>query len=117
MATIKAVADDWFDKTGNIILEGYGLTECCPIVSINSYDTKSFNGSIGLPMPSTDVRLKDDYGNIVGDFELLGEIEVFGPQVMLGYWKNEIETKKIMTEDGWLRTGLQCALILSIVIE
>jgi len=105
MATFKAVADEWFDKTGTTILEGYGLTECSPIVSINSCDTTRFNGSIGLPVPSTDIRLRDDNGNIVCDFELLGEIEIFGPQVMLGYWKNEAETKNIMTEDGWLKTG------------
>ncbi|MCK5818603.1 MAG: AMP-binding protein [Psychromonas sp.] len=105
MATSRSVADDWFDKTGCIILEGYGLTECCPIVSMNSYDTLCFTGSIGLPLPSTDIRLKDDDGVIVCDVEMLGEIEIFGPQVMLNYWNNEEETKNIMTEDGWLKTG------------
>lgn len=105
MTTLETVADDWLKRTGCVIIEGYGLTECSPLVSCNVYNLKAFNGSIGLPMPSTDVRLRDDNDEIVAEINMAGEVEVRGPQVMKGYWNNEEETKNTMTSDGWLKTG------------
>ena len=105
MTTLETVATEWLDKTGCVIIEGYGLTECSPLVSCNVYNLSAFNGSIGLPMPSTDIRLRDDNGVLVEAFDLPGEIEVFGPQVMAGYWNNQAETDSTMTSDGWFKTG------------
>jgi long-chain acyl-CoA synthetase len=86
------------------IIEGYGLTEAAPIVSANPLNLKEFSGSIGLPLPSTDVLLLDENGNEVGLGEI-GEICVRGPQVMQGYWNLPDETANVFTLDGWLRTG------------
>jgi len=104
MAVQKAVAEKWKQVTGAFILEGYGLTESSPVVSINPADLKDFNGSIGLPVPSTEISLRDDDGNEVAAGER-GELWVRGPQVMLGYWQRPDETAKTITEDGWLKTG------------
>ena len=104
MAVQKAVAERWKQVTGSFILEGYGLTESSPVVSINPVDLKDFNGSIGLPVPSTEISLRDDDGNEVPAGER-GELWVRGPQVMRGYWQRPDETAKTVTEDGWLKTG------------
>jgi len=107
MATQKAVADRFKAVTGQPIIEGYGLTECSPIVSMNPVDLKNmrdFEGSIGLPAPSTQVRFKKEDGSWanIGD---AGELCVKGPQVMKGYWNRPDETAKVFDDDGWLATG------------
>ena len=99
----KAVAERWEKLTGKHLLEGYGLTECSPLVTGNPYDLKHYSGSIGLPVPSTDVRLINDEGNEVGLGEP-GELWVRGPQVMLGYWQRPDATDEVL-KDGWLATG------------
>jgi len=104
MATQDAVAHDWEALTGSHILEGYGLTEASPVVSINPFTLDRFTHSIGLPLPSTDVSIRDDHNKEV-DLGDVGELCVKGPQVMQGYWNREDESKKVFTEDGWLRTG------------
>lgn len=103
MPVQKAVAEKWEKLTGKHLLEGYGLTECSPLVTGNPYDLKHYSGSIGLPVPSTDVRLVDDEGNDVAMGEP-GELWVRGPQVMLGYWQRPEATDEVL-KDGWLATG------------
>jgi long-chain acyl-CoA synthetase len=104
MAVQEDVAERWQQVTGVPITQGYGLTEASPVVSANRLDADAFNGSIGLPYPSTDVAILDDAGQPVpaGD---IGEICVKGPQVMAGYWQRPEETKATFTADGWLKTG------------
>lgn len=104
MAMQRAVADRWQQLTGKFILEGYGLTEASPVVSVNPTDITSFTGSIGLPLPSTDVKICDEDDNELPLGEV-GELWVKGPQVMKGYWHKEEETKNVLTPDGWLKTG------------
>ena len=99
----KAVSDDWQALTGNVIVEGYGLTEASPLVCVNHMDTAAYNGTIGYPMPGTDVTLRDDNGAIVPLGEP-GEMWVRGPQVMQGYWQHPDETRRAL-QDGWLKTG------------
>ncbi|MBW5894259.1 long-chain-fatty-acid--CoA ligase FadD [Pectobacterium polaris] len=99
----QSVAERWEKLTGKHLLEGYGLTESSPVVSGNPYDLKHYSGSIGLPMPSTDVRIIDDNGNDAGPGES-GELWVRGPQVMLGYWQQPAATDEVL-KDGWLATG------------
>ncbi|CAM3852404.1 long-chain-fatty-acid--CoA ligase FadD [Rheinheimera salexigens] len=103
MAVQRPVAERWQKVTGTRLLEGYGLTECCPLVTVSPYDLAGFNGSIGLPAPSTDIRLVDEEGNDVAKGES-GEMLVSGPQVMLGYLNRPDETAKVL-KDGWLYTG------------
>ncbi|CNK10211.1 long-chain-fatty-acid--CoA ligase [Yersinia enterocolitica] len=103
MPVQQAVAERWEKLTGKHLLEGYGLTECSPLVTGNPYDLKHYSGSIGLPVPSTDVRLVDDEGRDVG-FGEPGELWVRGPQVMLGYWQRPEATDEVLKE-GWLATG------------
>ncbi|WP_145592042.1 long-chain-fatty-acid--CoA ligase FadD [Yersinia rochesterensis] len=103
MPVQKAVAEKWENLTGKHLLEGYGLTECSPLVTGNPYDLKHYSGSIGLPVPSTDVRLVDDEGNDVALGEP-GELWVRGPQVMLGYWQRPEATDEALKQ-GWLATG------------
>ncbi|HDL8569685.1 TPA: long-chain-fatty-acid--CoA ligase FadD [Yersinia enterocolitica] len=103
MPVQKAVAEKWENLTGKHLLEGYGLTECSPLVTGNPYDLRHYSGSIGLPVPSTDVRLVDDEGNDVAMGEP-GELWVRGPQVMLGYWQRPDATDEVL-KDGWLATG------------
>lgn len=106
MSVQKAVADKWKEVTGTHILEGYGLTECSPLVAANPYDITGFTGAIGVPAPSTEIRLIDDEGNVVADDqEQIGELQVRGPQVMKGYWNRPGVTKEVLTEDGWVSTG------------
>nr|WP_240057178.1 AMP-binding protein [Paraburkholderia azotifigens] len=107
MAMQKAVADRFREVTGKPIIEGYGLTECSPIVSMNPVDLKhmrEFDGSIGLPAPSTAVRFRKDDGSWANIGEP-GELCVQGPQVMKGYWNRPEETAKVLDDDGWLATG------------
>ncbi|WP_263059576.1 long-chain-fatty-acid--CoA ligase FadD [Pectobacterium sp. F1-1] len=99
----QAVAERWEKLTGKHLLEGYGLTESSPLVSVNPYDLKHYSGSIGLPVSSTDVRIIDDDGNDAGPGES-GELWVRGPQVMLGYWQKPAATDEVL-KDGWLATG------------
>ncbi|QGH63370.1 long-chain-fatty-acid--CoA ligase FadD [Serratia proteamaculans] len=103
MSVQKAVAEKWEKTTGKHLLEGYGLTECAPLVTGNPYDLKHYSGSIGLPVPSTDIRLVDENGNDVPIGEP-GELWVKGPQVMLGYWQRPDATDEVL-KDGWLATG------------
>ncbi|HEY0766799.1 MAG TPA: AMP-binding protein, partial [Steroidobacteraceae bacterium] len=103
MAVQAAVAQRWKEVTGNVLTQAWGLTETSPAACINP-PAEQFNGSIGLPISSTEVAIKDDAGN---DLELgqIGEICVRGPQVMRGYWNRADETAKVMLPGGWLRTG------------
>ena len=104
MAVQKAVAERWKKVTGVTLAEAYGLTETSPAVCMNPLDLPEYNGSIGLPIPSTDVSVQDDNGKLL-DVGEAGELCVRGPQVMKGYWQRPEETAKMLTEDGWLHTG------------
>ncbi|MBK6631674.1 MAG: AMP-binding protein [Betaproteobacteria bacterium] len=103
-AVQKAVAERWQQITGVPLCEGYGLTECSPTVTCNPLDIKGFNGSIGLPLPSTEISIRDENGVEVPP-GAPGELCVRGPQVMKGYWNRPDETARVMTPDGFLRTG------------
>ncbi len=103
MAVQKAVAERWEKLTGHYLLEGYGLTECSPLVSVNPYDITCHTGSIGLPVPSTDVRIVDDEDKDVAPGEP-GELCIRGPQVMVGYWQRPDSTEEVL-KNGWLHTG------------
>ncbi|WP_128599114.1 long-chain-fatty-acid--CoA ligase FadD [Pantoea rodasii] len=103
MAVQKAVAERWEKLTGHYLLEGYGLTECSPLVSVNPYDITCHTGSIGLPVPSTDVRIVDDEDKDVAPGEP-GELCIRGPQVMVGYWQRPDATEEVL-KNGWLHTG------------
>ena len=103
MAVQQAVAQRWKEVVGKPIIEGYGLTECSPVVVFNPYNIEEFNGSIGLPIPSTDVRIVDDEGKVLGIGEV-GELQARGDQVMKGYWQRPEATAEIL-QDGWLMTG------------
>ncbi|QUM89270.1 long-chain-fatty-acid--CoA ligase FadD [Moritella sp. 36] len=105
MAVQRSVADKWKKITGNHLLEGYGLTECSPLVTVNPYDLHEYNGSIGLPVSSTDVRIIDEDGGVLTKPGAVGEMQVRGPQVMQGYWQRPQETAEVITADGWLNTG------------
>ncbi|CUU24269.1 acyl-CoA synthetase (long-chain-fatty-acid-CoA ligase) [Duffyella gerundensis] len=103
MSVQKVVAERWEKLTGHYLLEGYGLTECAPLVSVNPYDITCHNGSIGLPIPSTDIRVSDEQGNEVAPGEP-GELCIRGPQVMRGYWQHPEATEEVM-KNGWLHSG------------
>ncbi|MEM6159091.1 long-chain-fatty-acid--CoA ligase FadD [Erwinia sp. P6884] len=103
MAVQKAVAERWEKLTGHYLLEGYGLTECSPLVSVNPYDIRYHSGSIGLPVPSTDIMLVDEAGNEVTEGEP-GELCIKGPQVMTGYWQQPEATSEVL-KNGWLHSG------------
>ncbi len=104
MAVQKAVADKWFKLTGCPIVEGYGLSETAPVATCNPSDSTTFTGTIGLPVPSTDIVILDDNGVVVAPGQP-GEIAIRGPQVMAGYWNNPAETAKVMTADGFFKSG------------
>jgi len=104
MAVQKAVADKWNKTTGVVLIQAYGLTETSPAVAINPMNASAFTGAIGLPISSTDVRILDDQENEM-PLGQAGELCVRGPQVMSGYWNRPDETAKVMTADGWLKTG------------
>ena len=104
MAVTSAVAQLWLDKTGCPICEGYGLSETSPSASCNPTNSKVFSGTIGVPIPSTWFKLLDDFGNEVQHGQP-GEIAIKGPQVMAGYWQRPDETVKVMTPDGYFKSG------------
>ncbi|MBK1680474.1 AMP-binding protein [Rhodocyclus tenuis] len=104
MPVQRAVSEQWQATTGSPLIEGYGLTECSPLVAGNTLDDRGYTGTVGLPFPSTEVRICDEH-----DVELplgsTGEIHVRGPQVMQGYWQQPAESEHVFAADGWLRTG------------
>ena len=104
MAVQSATAKLWLDKTGCPIVEGYGLSETSPSATCNPVDSTAYSGNIGLPMPNTELKLLDDDGNEV-PLGTPGEIAIKGPQVMAGYWQRPDETAKVMTPDGFFRSG------------
>jgi long-chain acyl-CoA synthetase len=104
MAVTQATARLWLEKTGCPIVEGYGLSETSPSASCNPVDSTAYSGNIGMPMPSTEMKLIDDDGNMVPT-GTAGEIAIRGPQVMAGYWQRPDETSKVMTADGYFRSG------------
>jgi long-chain acyl-CoA synthetase len=104
MAVQRAVAERWKQVTGVPLIEAYGLTETSPAATMNPLDLPEYNGAIGLPIPSTDLVLRDDAGHDVA-LGQPGEICIKGPQVMSGYWERPDETAKVLDADGWLATG------------
>jgi long-chain acyl-CoA synthetase len=104
MAVQSATAKLWLEKTGCPIVEGYGLSETSPSATCNPVDSTAYSGNIGLPMPNTELALLDDDGNEVPPGQP-GEIAIRGPQVMAGYWQRPDETAKVMTADGFFRSG------------
>jgi long-chain acyl-CoA synthetase len=104
MAVQEAVSRKWQEVTGQMITQGYGLTETSPSAIVVPIDATEFNGALGLPIPSTEVKIVDDKGNEL-DVGQAGEICIKGPQVMEGYWQNPEETEKVMLPGGWFRTG------------
>ncbi|MFC3460529.1 MULTISPECIES: long-chain-fatty-acid--CoA ligase [Massilia] len=104
MAVQQAVNDKWKQATGKSIIEGYGLSETSPVATCNRADEQGFTGTIGLPVPSTDIAILDDDGNVL-PIGQTGEIGIRGPQVMAGYWNRPDETAKVMTADGFFRSG------------
>jgi len=104
MAVQRVVAERWKHATGIPLVEGYGLTETSPVATANPLTIKEYTGSIGMPLPSTGVTLRDDDDKEVATGEP-GELCVRGPQVMRGYWQRPEETAEVMDADGWLRTG------------
>lgn len=104
MAMQRPVADRWQELTGSLMIEGYGLSETSPVASANPLDAKEFSGTIGMPMPSTDFSIRDDDGKELPLLEV-GEICIRGPQIMAGYWNRPDETAKVMTADGFFRSG------------
>ncbi|KEQ02700.1 long-chain fatty acid--CoA ligase [Pseudorhizobium pelagicum] len=104
MAVQRPVAERWQAMTGTAITEGYGLSETSPVATANRFDMQEFTGMIGLPLPSTDISIRDEEGNALPLGEV-GEICIRGPQVMAGYWQRPDETAKVMTEDGFFRSG------------
>ncbi|HFF5063734.1 TPA: AMP-binding protein, partial [Acinetobacter baumannii] len=104
MAILKSTADGWEKLTGRIIREGYGLSETSPVATFNPPISNTFSGTIGIPVPSTDIAILDDEGHQLAPGET-GEIAIRGPQVMKGYWNLPEETKAVMTADGFFRTG------------
>jgi long-chain acyl-CoA synthetase len=104
MAVQQAVAERWLKVTGCPIAEGYGLSETSPVATANRTDTDKFTGTIGLPVPSTEIAIVDEDGNKL-PIGQVGEIAIKGPQVMAGYWNRPDETAKVMTQDGFFRSG------------
>lgn len=104
MAVQQATAEKWLKVTGCPVVEGYGLSETSPVATINRFDTTSFSGTIGLPISSTDLVIRDDEGRDV-PVGAPGEICIRGPQVMAGYWNRPDETAKVMTHDGFFKSG------------
>ncbi len=104
MAVQQAVNDKWLQVTGVSIIEGYGLSETSPVATCNRADSTAFSGTIGLPVPSTEIAILDDDGKEV-PLGQTGEIAIRGPQVMSGYWNRPDETAKVMTPDGYFKSG------------
>ncbi|TCM71143.1 long-chain acyl-CoA synthetase [Acinetobacter calcoaceticus] len=104
MAVMSSTAEAWKKITGSNIIEGYGLSETSPVATVNPPRSEEYTGTIGLPLPLTDIAILDDDGNHMPIGEQ-GEISIRGPQVMKGYWNRPDETEKVMTKDGFFRTG------------
>jgi long-chain acyl-CoA synthetase len=104
MAIQRAVAARWLSVTGRPLIEGYGLSETSPVVTANPTNATDYSGSVGLPVPSTEVCIVDQQGQRLALGEE-GEIAIRGPQVMRGYWRAPLETAAVMTSEGFLRTG------------
>jgi len=104
MAVQRAVAERWKKLTGVTLLEGFGMTESSPVATINPVNLAEYTGSIGLPAPSTEISIQDDDGKILPTGSV-GEICIRGPQIMKGYWQRPEETAKVISPEGWLRTG------------
>ncbi len=104
MAVQKVVAEKWKEVTGCNLSEGYGLTESSPVATVNPIDDKGQIGTIGIPVPSTDMRIANDQDHPLAVGEI-GEIQIKGPQIMKGYYNRPEETRKTISSDGWLRTG------------
>lgn len=104
MAVQRSVAEAWQRETGRPIVQGYGLTETSPILTANPLVGSTFNDSVGVPLPSTEISIRDDDGRPLG-YEEVGEICARGPQVMKGYWNNPQATAEVMIDGGWFRTG------------
>ncbi len=104
MAVQQATAEKWLKVTGCPVVEGYGLSETSPVATSNRLDLQEFTGTIGLPFPSTDIAIRDDDGRDVATGSP-GEICIRGPQVMAGYWNRPDETAKVMTADGFFKSG------------
>ena len=104
MATLRSTAERWHELTGKVLLEGYGLSETSPGVTTSPAYAKTFSGNVGLPIPNTEISIRDDDGNEVERGQA-GEICVRGPQVMQGYWRNEEATAEVIGEDGFFKTG------------
>jgi long-chain acyl-CoA synthetase len=104
MAVQESTARKWLEITGCPIVEGYGLSETSPVATSNRLDLMEFSGTIGLPIPSTDIAIRDDEGRDV-PLGQAGEICIRGPQVMAGYWNRPDETEKVMTDDGFFKSG------------
>ena len=104
MAVQQATAEKWLKITGCPIVEGYGLSETSPVATVNRLDLTEFSGTIGLPLPDTEIAIRDDAGNNV-PFGTPGEICIRGPQVMAGYWNRPDETANVMTADGFFKSG------------
>lgn len=104
MALQQAVSERWTKLTKTLLVEGYGLTESSPVASCNPIDGGDKVGTIGIPLPSTDIKVVDDDGKDLPRGQA-GELCIKGPQVMKGYWQRDDETAKVLTADGWLKTG------------
>jgi long-chain acyl-CoA synthetase len=104
MSCKESVAEEWEKVTGSVVVEGYGLTETSPVISLALPSTKMFTGNVGLPVPNVDIDIRDPEGNSL-PIGQEGEICVKGPNVMPGYWKKPEENAKVFTKDGWLKTG------------
>jgi long-chain acyl-CoA synthetase len=104
MAVQQATAEKWLKITNCPVVEGYGLSETSPVATVNRFDITSFTGTIGLPIPSTDIAIRDDEGRDVA-VGVAGEICIRGPQVMAGYWNRPDETAKVMSNDGFFKSG------------
>jgi long-chain acyl-CoA synthetase len=109
MSVQRAVAERWQQTMGVPLIEGYGLTEASPIVCANPLSAREFSGTIGMPIPSTRVEIRDEVGHALPVGEV-GELCVQGPQVMRGYWNRPEETARVLSADGWLRTGDVCLM-------
>jgi len=107
MSVTASVANRWRERTGCVMLEGYGLSETSPVVSATPRSQSAFNGSVGLPMPGTEVRIQRDDGALLDSTQpdQLGEIVVRGPQVMRGYWKRDPNDGQTFTREGFFKTG------------
>ena len=104
MAVQRPVAERWKKVTGCVVSEGYGLSETSPVATANRFDADEFSGTIGLPIPSTEIAIRDEDGKDMAIGEV-GEICIRGPQVMAGYWNRPDETAKVMAEDGFFKSG------------